>query len=248
MTTARIVESPVFRFIVGKNKKPMTIHMALVAAQSPALRALVSGAMIEAYTRTVIWDDVDEHTFALFAEFVYTGDYSLPSSSSTNLDPSKVSFDDDKAEIPEVSRIPRPESASCNYTTVARARPTKTSCGNCSLLFLVHARLYVLADKYNITKLMALANRTLDARLSKCIPIDVADYDQVMELVRYVYDNTPSSPSRNPLRQTVVEFMADQRSDVLTGSKQCLSVVDECGAFAADLVSYLLEQRSISKI
>ena len=86
-TMVRIVKSPIFRFIVGKNKKPMTIHTALVAAQSPALRTLVSGAMNEAYTKTVIWDDVDRETFALFAEFAYTGDYSLPASYNKNVDP-----------------------------------------------------------------------------------------------------------------------------------------------------------------
>lgn len=231
----------------------MSIHMALVAAQSPALRTLVSGAMIEAQTRTVIWDDVDEATFALFAEFVYTADYSLPASSNQNLDPTLLSSTDDddnnnKAEISDVCQISQTESASsCNHSTISRARPPKTSGGDRSLRFLIHARLYVLADKYNITKLMALANQKIDSGLLKCIPVEVADYDQVMELVRYVYDNTPSSSSsRNPLRQTVIEFIADQHSYVLTSSNECLSVVDECGAFARDLVSYLLEQRSIS--
>ncbi|MCJ1392038.1 hypothetical protein MMC18_004905 [Xylographa bjoerkii] len=54
----------------------MTIHSALVAEQSPALRSLVTGNMEEARTGHVTWDDVDEETFARFAQFVYTGDYS----------------------------------------------------------------------------------------------------------------------------------------------------------------------------
>ena len=246
-TTVRIVESPIFRFIVGKNKKPMTIHTALVAAQSSALRTLVSGAMNEAYTKTVIWDDVDEETFALFAEFVYIGDYSFPAYPNKNLDSTTVSSDDDdQAEIREVSQIAQPESASCNHAGFAHVRATRTTSKDCSLPFLVHARLYVLADKYNITKLMFLTNEKLDAQLTKCIPVEVADYDQVMELVRYVYDNTPPSSSTSKrilLRQTVLGFIADQRSDLFTASYECLSVVEECGAFARDLVSYLLEQR-----
>lgn len=53
----------------------MTIHTALVAEQSFPLRSLVDGFMKKAQTGTVTWDDVDEDTFALFAQFVYTGDY-----------------------------------------------------------------------------------------------------------------------------------------------------------------------------
>lgn len=53
----------------------MTIHKALVAAQSASLRGLVTGSMEEANSGKVVWEDVDEDTFVLFAEFVYTGDY-----------------------------------------------------------------------------------------------------------------------------------------------------------------------------
>ncbi|MCJ1347278.1 hypothetical protein MMC31_005500 [Peltigera leucophlebia] len=242
----KIVESPVFCFLVGKNRKPMSIHMAAVAVQSPALQTLLGGEMIEARTRTVIWDDVDEETFALFAEFVYTGDYSLSASSNQNLDPPTVpsADDDNKVETPEACRTPQPKVTTRNLTST-RAVPLKAPSGNCNLFLLVHARLYVLADKYNITNLMALANQKLYNKLADCIPVDVADYDQVMELVRYVYDNTPSSTSsRNLLRQTVVELIADELSDVLIGSKECLSVVEECGAFARDLISSLLEKRA----
>jgi len=35
--------------------------------------------MEEAQTKTAIWEDVDEETFGLFAQFVYTGDYTPPS-------------------------------------------------------------------------------------------------------------------------------------------------------------------------
>lgn len=53
----------------------MTIHKALVAAQSAGLRSLVTGSMEEANSGKVVWEDVDEDTFVLFAEFVYTGNY-----------------------------------------------------------------------------------------------------------------------------------------------------------------------------
>lgn len=60
---------------MGRKRKPMTIHKALVAAQLASLRHLVTGWMEEANLGKVVWVDVDEDTFVLFAEFVYTGDY-----------------------------------------------------------------------------------------------------------------------------------------------------------------------------
>ena len=39
------------------------------------MRSLVGGFIKEAQTGTAIWEDVDKDTFALFAQFVYTGDY-----------------------------------------------------------------------------------------------------------------------------------------------------------------------------
>lgn len=69
------MQSPVFEFLVGRERKPMTIHKALVTAQSAPLRGLVTGSMEEANSGKVVWEDVDEDTFVLFAEFVYTGDY-----------------------------------------------------------------------------------------------------------------------------------------------------------------------------
>lgn len=56
----------------------MTIHTALVAEQSPTLRNLVVGFMEEAQTGTAVWENTDEGTFARFAQFVYTGDYTQP--------------------------------------------------------------------------------------------------------------------------------------------------------------------------
>jgi len=70
----------VFSFrTIGKQKQPLTVHTALVAEQSLALRALVSGFLEEAQTGSATWEEVDEDTFARFAQFAYTGDYPPPS-------------------------------------------------------------------------------------------------------------------------------------------------------------------------
>jgi len=56
----------------------MTIHTVLLEAQSPVLRALVSGAWEEGQTGEALWESVTEETFTLFAQFLYTGDYKPP--------------------------------------------------------------------------------------------------------------------------------------------------------------------------
>ena len=56
----------------------MTLHTALVVKQSSVLEKLVGNSMVETQTKTVVWDDLDEATFGLFAQFAYTGDYTPP--------------------------------------------------------------------------------------------------------------------------------------------------------------------------
>ena len=50
---------------------------------------MVNGSMEEAQTGCVTWEDVDEDTFARFAQFAYTGDYSPASHElhETNITP-----------------------------------------------------------------------------------------------------------------------------------------------------------------
>ncbi|MCJ1435085.1 hypothetical protein MMC27_004455 [Xylographa pallens] len=85
----------------------MTIHTALVVEQSPALRKLVTGSMKEAQSGCVIWADVDEDTFARFAQFVYTGDY-VPAA-HVLLEPEVPAppvTEDDTNKVPQVDSPP----------------------------------------------------------------------------------------------------------------------------------------------
>ena len=50
-----------------------------ITKQSSTLHGLVNGNMLEAHSRTVVWPDVDEDTFARFCEFYYLDNYSPPS-------------------------------------------------------------------------------------------------------------------------------------------------------------------------
>lgn len=51
----------------------------------------------------MIWDDVNEENFALFVDFVSSGDYSLPSFSDKYRNHTRISFDGDEVEISKVA-------------------------------------------------------------------------------------------------------------------------------------------------
>ncbi|KAJ5100362.1 hypothetical protein N7456_006414 [Penicillium angulare] len=73
-------ESPEFHFIVGEERRKITIHAGLLKDLSPPLHALVSnGLMKESLSREAVLDDVDEETFIAFCQYVYHGVYAIPS-------------------------------------------------------------------------------------------------------------------------------------------------------------------------
>lgn len=74
----RVATSNLFRFLIGPDKQEFTIHSALVAHQSPVLKALVYGRFKEAMDCSVEWDEIDERTFVSFWQYVYTGEYDTP--------------------------------------------------------------------------------------------------------------------------------------------------------------------------
>ncbi|KAI9788409.1 MAG: hypothetical protein M1816_006934 [Peltula sp. TS41687] len=71
----RIVGSTPFKFLVGPDRKPFTVHAALVAHHSKPLGALINGGMQESKEGCAVLEDVDEHTFVRFSQYAYTGNY-----------------------------------------------------------------------------------------------------------------------------------------------------------------------------
>ncbi|KAG5961938.1 hypothetical protein E4U56_003611 [Claviceps arundinis] len=68
-----------FKFVVGKERKEVYMHSALVARWSRVLDKMMSSPFIEGQQGFAVLADEDVRTVAAFAEFVYTGDYHLPS-------------------------------------------------------------------------------------------------------------------------------------------------------------------------
>lgn len=70
-----------FKFIIGPDEVPIVVHETVLAEQSPSLAVLMRGEMAESVTGESRWIDVDKGTFVRFAQFAYTGDYSIPNGS-----------------------------------------------------------------------------------------------------------------------------------------------------------------------
>ncbi|KAG6024096.1 hypothetical protein E4U40_003591 [Claviceps sp. LM458 group G5] len=68
-----------FKFVVGKEGKEVYIHSELVARWSTVLDKMMNSPFLEGQQGYAVLADEDVRTVAAFAEFVYTGDYHLPS-------------------------------------------------------------------------------------------------------------------------------------------------------------------------
>ena len=71
----RFVTSAPFRFLIGPNKKLITVHSALVAYHSERLGVLVNGSILDAKEGCAILEDVKGSNFILFVQSTYTRDF-----------------------------------------------------------------------------------------------------------------------------------------------------------------------------
>ncbi|KAJ5366751.1 hypothetical protein N7541_000692 [Penicillium brevicompactum] len=99
-----VLESPLFTFEVGPQKKEFVVHSLIIAKLSPALNALINGEWKEGSDKRVDWSEVKEGTFLRLCEFAYGKDYTLPAPDlgglsfpkTTHATTSGASNDDDK--------------------------------------------------------------------------------------------------------------------------------------------------------
>ena len=99
-------------------------------------------------------------------------------------------------------------------------------------VFLTHARLYVLADKYGVENLKYLCLDKIHKTLVHFTLYEESIGD-IIELIRFTYDHTPDS-ANDDLRELVVKFVAS-RHDVIGESEPLLSLLEEGGVFPRHL-------------
>jgi hypothetical protein len=75
------IQSDLFTFHVGEEKRRFVVHAKAVADTSPVFDRLVHGGLKESQDRCAEIEDVDPETFICFLEYAYRRDYTVPLSS-----------------------------------------------------------------------------------------------------------------------------------------------------------------------
>lgn len=127
----------------------------------------------------------------------------------------------------------------CTYQFKTLDEQRKSECTS----FLSHARIYVLADKYDIPHLKNIAVRKLQTTFCRLKPVEEDFYDYIADLIKFVYENTPSlSSTKDPLRDLVAHYVAHPELRLFAKGKCCTAVMRECEPFAVDLWKTLIKR------
>ncbi|KAF3480423.1 uncharacterized protein GIQ15_05770 [Arthroderma uncinatum] len=213
--------------------------------------------MAETHSRTVSWPDVDEDTFVRFCEFCYKDNYSNPSwqvdSSVTPL----VEVQESVEVADLITRMEEdlyrgwgrrepyhPKRAvgrndiknfwgpfpTCSTSSIRHAVTSNTSAGqDFTPVFLAHAKLYVLADRYRVDNLRLLVLGKLHGTLQEFLPYKERIGD-IVELVKFAYsdENTLGNGAGNTddLRKLVARYVAFQ-VDSMRSSEEFMELLQK---------------------
>ncbi|KAL3474790.1 hypothetical protein BJX99DRAFT_247987 [Aspergillus californicus] len=147
----------------------------------------MNGKIAEATTRRVEWPDVDEDTFTRLCEYAYMGDYTPPPPREVVDEFIDYYVDDFMKTGDQPERLTSPRQ---DLTPV----------------FLGHAQLYILADKYEIQPLCQLALSKLFDTLRKCTPYRASVFG-VVEFAPFAYSaEYADSVKIEPLQRLAVSY------------------------------------------
>ncbi|KAI0598235.1 hypothetical protein F4775DRAFT_187476 [Biscogniauxia sp. FL1348] len=224
-----IAASKPFRFLVGPDKKAFTMHADLVSHLSKPLAALINGNMKEAREGYAELPEVDEGTFVLFCQFAYTGNYRLSSRvktselmgkplrfASNSFSPHKMGMGRAPRTAPSINKsmssLLWDRFKERTYTVPDPQPPSKEIIQDVLLetdvdLFLSHARVYVMADCYDIERLRILSLQKLHKSLA--ISLDLIPKRYIIALAQYCFENTVDKGDvKDPLRDLVIKYIA----------------------------------------
>ncbi|KAH6667258.1 hypothetical protein B0J14DRAFT_186701 [Halenospora varia] len=245
-----IILSRFFTFVVGTDAVPIVVHEAAVADQSPELTALTRGKMSEGLAAEARWEDVDKETFIRFAQFAYIGDYMTPQMliEPTEIPPTIVTWDfgcvkkAGKKHFPEpLDPIPAFKSLSYplpiprfNFADTCDPTVAEGPSENIGEILIIHASLYILAEKWGIDRLKRLALFKIHKTLS-LFNLDIPKLKHVIEFVRYAYERTPDlSTKTDGLRELICHYVA-ANAELTAKDMMFLALIEEGGPFARDL-------------
>jgi hypothetical protein len=136
---------------------------------------------------------------------------------------------------PEVAKT-SPEQA--EFNSLLDAQPHGASNLDFSATFLMHARLYHLATYHNISALQFLSLEKLLQKLLLLDPLvpETPVVDNIVELVKYFYDNIPARPNDSePARKMVSTFVAKNMAAFAESGMEAEMLLREGGDFVVDI-------------
>lgn len=223
--------------------------------------------MKEAAEGIAEWPEVDPDTFSRFWQFTYTGDYTgaeptevPPTPPSTPPTPTaaepatdtRQSLDSNVADISSesLSHLPKIQRRK-QLQKLMRDQENLMDQGHLmdhSEEFLSHARLYVLADYYDMPELIQLRIQKLDKSLEGFLTKSPRNEKQnckatedIVAVLEYCYSNTADKgSSRDELRQLLARHVA-RAAQKMWAHPVFQSVLEQYGEMARDIIGYLLE-------
>lgn len=215
VTFEAVMRSEQFRFTVGPDKREFSLPAAVVAMQSKALRNLVCNEdFTEGRKKHVVLESVDEHTFVLFCEYIYTGKYRLevPTGKGEESVGSEPADEEDGLAVPEPEskttvleeswdvpvakkkkKVSKQQSAWRKFVKASHIWPSTGAsflpkeCESSGERLLLHAKMFVFADYYGVTELASLSIYGLHQAL---VAFDLRDdtLGDMDRLLRYVLE------------------------------------------------------------
>jgi hypothetical protein len=243
------------------------VSAAAIAALSLPLNRLINGPRKEAEEKCAAIVDVEKEVFTRLCEYAYRGDYTVPAWTggisgengsantkstvrrdsvdedlqSTRDDEKKLTLQERFNDKPYISTTLYKHELNVGYRAMANTRHDH----NFQSVFLGHAKLYLLADKYLIEGLKNLVLYKLRSTLQmfelyECRVVDI------VELVRFSYTNDYTSDRSDngeldELRRLVVEYVILHRSKI-DSSKVFEEILEEGGQFVVDYYRLIKEQ------
>ncbi|KAI9677324.1 MAG: hypothetical protein M1829_002667 [Trizodia sp. TS-e1964] len=256
---ADMINSKIFHFYIGPERAHYKVHTARVAFASPVLRKHISGGMRETFEGRSFLKEVEAETFEKFVEWIYHSTFIPKNPGEAKAAGLVMAFDYQlelgDREIPgfnnskkiALKREPefrlKPSRLKLAWSRfLGRSFQTPPGWENISTPSfesatyeandnLLHAKLFVFGDIYQIKALQVTAIRKIHRNLATFTP----ETGDLVDLVRYIYSDIDSPTSMELLQDVMTEYLSCQwgrfaKSDVF------LELLEEGGPFVSEVI------------
>ncbi|RYP55633.1 hypothetical protein DL769_010101 [Monosporascus sp. CRB-8-3] len=255
-----ILESKLVQFAIGPEKKEFLVHNYAVSSLSRPLDRLLNGQMKEAIEGRVVWDDMDEAAFVRFIQWAYSGSYTDPEPvifTDSSFTATSTTKDGNVAENTTVI------TGTGNSVTIALEEDAESlvsyKCEKCpdprkkmqmnkkydenyGPVLLSHARLYVIADKYDVPELGELALHKLWATLKIFTPYP-SRLGDIVCLIAYAFHSFSESAEGDKMCDMLVHYSGCIYEN-LTAYDGFKTLVQDCPLFTHGLMKKIAERLS----